>query len=173
MSSMDSELCWGERSQNDEHDCGPDSGMVLPKVYSLDPAQVLALQLFDSRRPSTCCTQQSCHVRNLFDIFFVLRVSTINFGTNGSILTAVETFPGSFQLLEVQLRAFLAQIENIVWTHQELSLPSSLTCAVTAIFLKTDFSSSRARPSDSRQSSSALGKAAATLSTNGLRTKCR
>ena len=40
MSSMDSELVWGESSQNDEHNCGPDSGMVLPMVYNLDPAQV-------------------------------------------------------------------------------------------------------------------------------------
>lgn len=53
MSTMDSELCWGERSQNDEHDCGPDSGMVLPKVYSLDPAQVLKLYeiTYGNRRP--------------------------------------------------------------------------------------------------------------------------
>lgn len=40
MSCMDSELCWGETSQHEEYDCGPDSGLVLPVVYSLDPAQV-------------------------------------------------------------------------------------------------------------------------------------
>lgn len=40
MSTMDSERCWGESSHNEEHNCGPDSGVVLPAVYSLDPAQV-------------------------------------------------------------------------------------------------------------------------------------
>lgn len=40
MSSMDSERCWGQTSQNEEHDCGPDSGLVLPMVYRLDPAEV-------------------------------------------------------------------------------------------------------------------------------------
>ncbi|CAM9462188.1 unnamed protein product [Ectocarpus fasciculatus] len=41
MSNMDSERCWGEASLDGEHDCGPDSGLVLPAVYSMDPAQVL------------------------------------------------------------------------------------------------------------------------------------
>lgn len=40
MSNMDSERCWGEASLDGEHDCGPDSGLVLPAVYSMDPAQV-------------------------------------------------------------------------------------------------------------------------------------
>lgn len=37
---MDSDSCWGESSHQEEHDCGPSSGVVLPAVYSLDPAQV-------------------------------------------------------------------------------------------------------------------------------------
>ena len=41
MSNMDSEQCWGEASGCDEeYDCGPDSGVLLPAVYRLDPAQV-------------------------------------------------------------------------------------------------------------------------------------
>lgn len=40
MSTMDSERCWGQSFHHEEHDCGPDSGVVLPAVYSLDPAQV-------------------------------------------------------------------------------------------------------------------------------------
>ena len=41
MSNMDSERCWGEASGCDqEYDCGPDSGVLLPAVYRLDPAQV-------------------------------------------------------------------------------------------------------------------------------------
>eukprot|EP00752_Nemacystus_decipiens_P014168 g12599.t1 len=45
MSTMDSERCWGESSHSEEHDCGPDSGVVLPAVYSLDPAQLLPCTL--------------------------------------------------------------------------------------------------------------------------------
>lgn len=41
MSNMDSERCWGEAPGcNQEYDCGPDSGVFLPAVYRLDPAQV-------------------------------------------------------------------------------------------------------------------------------------
>ncbi|CAM9318614.1 unnamed protein product [Hapterophycus canaliculatus] len=41
MSNMDSEHCWGQASWKGEHNCGPDSGLVLPAVYSMDPTQIL------------------------------------------------------------------------------------------------------------------------------------
>lgn len=41
MSNMDSERCWGEPSDcEEEYDCGPNSGVLLPAVYTVDPAQV-------------------------------------------------------------------------------------------------------------------------------------
>ncbi|CAM9238283.1 unnamed protein product [Laminaria digitata] len=44
MSNMDSERCWGEAPGcNQEYDCGPDSGVFLPAVYRLDPAQLFPL----------------------------------------------------------------------------------------------------------------------------------
>ncbi|CAM9117135.1 unnamed protein product [Scytosiphon promiscuus] len=43
MSNMDSEHCWGQASWKGEHNCGPDSGLVLPAVYSLDPTQILPM----------------------------------------------------------------------------------------------------------------------------------
>eukprot|EP00903_Cladosiphon_okamuranus_P013875 g12907.t1 len=45
MSTMDSERCWGESCHHEEYDCGPDSGLVLPAVYTLDPAQLLPCTL--------------------------------------------------------------------------------------------------------------------------------
>lgn len=40
MSTMDSEECWGEPSGcQEDYDCGPDSGLLLPAVYSVDPGQ--------------------------------------------------------------------------------------------------------------------------------------
>lgn len=41
MSNMDSERCWGEPSGcEEEYDCDPSSGVMLPAVYTVDPAQV-------------------------------------------------------------------------------------------------------------------------------------
>lgn len=49
MSNMDSERCWGEASRCEQgYDCGPDSGVLIPAVYRLDPAQVRQQKLLSS-----------------------------------------------------------------------------------------------------------------------------
>lgn len=41
MSDMDSDETWAQPSnQAEDYDCGPDSGLLLPSVYRVDPGQV-------------------------------------------------------------------------------------------------------------------------------------
>lgn len=41
MSNMDSERCWGQPAGcKEDYDCGPDSGLLFPAVYTVDPGEV-------------------------------------------------------------------------------------------------------------------------------------
>lgn len=176
---MDSERCWGEISHHEEHDCGPDSGLVLPAVYSLDPAQVRPNLDDDGYHPpprTPSLYRNMCNKtkkKTLLPGYETINAITCDdcecapAAWHDSICMIALTFERHFSLTAVQQE----------YPHQSVICDnvSSFTPFLCRGCHTNDIgcSSSRARSSGSRQSFSALGKAAATRLTNELRRKFR